>query len=108
MNTQYTFMLGKSERYHYFACQTDAMINTHLFELPQPRTYFHGPKGARAIEVLLYLPCMCCLLNHLSLSLQQVSFLESVAVKRVLYFFFVFLKISSPVFASSHNTTIFC
>ena len=31
-----------------------AMINTHKFELPLSRTYFHGTKGVRAIEVLLY------------------------------------------------------
>ena len=31
------------------------MINTHLLELPVSRTYFHGPEGFRAIEVLLYL-----------------------------------------------------
>ena len=30
------------------------MINTHYLELPLSRTYFHGPEGVRAIEVLLY------------------------------------------------------
>ena len=30
------------------------MINTHLLKLPLSRTYFHGPKGVRAIEVRLY------------------------------------------------------
>ena len=30
------------------------MINTHKLELPVFRTYFHGSKGVRAIEVLLY------------------------------------------------------
>ena len=28
------------------------MINTHQLELPLSRTYFHGSKGVRAIEVL--------------------------------------------------------
>ena len=31
------------------------MINTHYLELPLSRTYFYGPKGVRAIEVLLYI-----------------------------------------------------
>ena len=31
------------------------MINTHWLELSLSRTYFHGSKGAGAIEVLLYL-----------------------------------------------------
>ena len=31
------------------------MMNTHLLELPLSRTYFHGSKGVRAIEVSLYL-----------------------------------------------------
>ena len=31
------------------------MINTDKLELPLSRTYFHGTKGVRAIEVLLYL-----------------------------------------------------
>ena len=31
------------------------MINPHWLELPLSRTNFHGPKGVRAIEVLLYL-----------------------------------------------------
>ena len=42
------------------------MINTHKLELPLSRTYFHGSKGVRAIEVRLYkanchlhLPLMC-------------------------------------------------
>ena len=30
------------------------MTNTHLLELPLSRTYFHGPKDVRAIEVRLY------------------------------------------------------
>ena len=30
------------------------MINTNELELPLSRTYFHGSKGVRAIEVLLY------------------------------------------------------
>ena len=30
------------------------MINTHLLELSLSRTNFYGPKGVRAIEVLLY------------------------------------------------------
>ena len=29
------------------------MLNTHKLELPLSRTYFHGSKGVRAIEVLL-------------------------------------------------------
>ena len=31
------------------------MINTHLIELSLSGTYFHGFKGVRPIEVLLYL-----------------------------------------------------
>ena len=34
------------------------MINTHYIELPLSRTNFHGPKGVRAIEVLLYIVCI--------------------------------------------------
>ena len=30
------------------------MINTYKLELPLSRKYFHGSKGVRAIEVLLY------------------------------------------------------
>ena len=30
------------------------MINPHWLELPMSRINFHGPKDARAIEVLLY------------------------------------------------------
>ena len=30
------------------------MINIHWLELPLSRIYFHGSKGVRAIEVLLY------------------------------------------------------
>ena len=30
------------------------MIHTHKLELPLSRTNFHGPRGVRAIEVLLY------------------------------------------------------
>ena len=30
------------------------MINTHQLELSLSRTYVHGAKGVRAIEVLLY------------------------------------------------------
>ena len=30
------------------------MINTHKLELPLSRTYFHGSKGVRAIEIRLY------------------------------------------------------
>ena len=29
-------------------------MNRHWLELPLSRTNFHGPKGVRAIEVLLY------------------------------------------------------
>ena len=31
------------------------MINTHQLELPLSRTFFHGPKGVRLVEVLLYI-----------------------------------------------------
>ena len=31
------------------------MINTHYLKLPLSRTSFHGPKGVRVIEVLLYI-----------------------------------------------------
>ena len=33
------------------------MINPHWLELPLSRTNFHGPKGVRAIEGLLYDIC---------------------------------------------------
>ena len=45
----------KSKRYPYSASWPGAMINTHKLELPLSRTYFHGSKGVRAIEVLQYL-----------------------------------------------------
>ena len=31
------------------------MSNIHLLELPLSRAYFHGSKGVRAIEALLYI-----------------------------------------------------
>ena len=31
------------------------MINSQKLELPLSRTYFHGPKGVQAIEILLYM-----------------------------------------------------
>ena len=37
-----------------------ALINPHWLELPLSRTNFHGPKGVRAIEVLLYYSKVCC------------------------------------------------
>ena len=48
-------MLKKIEKYPYCASWPGAMINTHKLELPLSQTYFHGPEGARAIEVLLYI-----------------------------------------------------
>ena len=36
-----------------FASRPGAMINLHWLELPMARTFFHGPKGFRAIEVRL-------------------------------------------------------
>ena len=33
---------------------TKPVINPHWLELPLSRINFHGPKGVRAIEVLLY------------------------------------------------------
>ena len=30
------------------------MSHTHLLQLPLSQTYFHGSKGVRAIEILLY------------------------------------------------------
>ena len=36
-----------------FAYPPGAMINLHWLELPMARTFFHGPKGVRAIEVRL-------------------------------------------------------
>ena len=45
----------KSKRYPYYASWPGAMINTHQLELPLFRTYFHSPKGVRAIEIRLYL-----------------------------------------------------
>ena len=53
-NTQHTFMLKKSKKYPYNATWPGAMINTDQLGLPLSRTYFHGPKGVRAIEVLQY------------------------------------------------------
>ena len=32
-----------------------AIINTHKLELPMSQIYFHGSKGSRAVEVLLFL-----------------------------------------------------
>ena len=44
----------KSKRYPYYTSWPGAIINPHLLEQPLSRTNFHGPKGVRAIEVLLY------------------------------------------------------
>ena len=38
-----------------FASRTGAMINLHWLELLMARTFFHGSKGVRAIEVRLYI-----------------------------------------------------
>ena len=43
-----------SKRYPYYAFRPGAVINPHWLELPLSRTNFHGPKGVRAYEVLLY------------------------------------------------------
>ena len=40
--------------YGIFYSVPSAVINSHYLELPLCRTYFHGSKGVRAIEVLLY------------------------------------------------------
>ena len=37
-----------------FASRPGAMINLHWLDLPMARTFFHGPKDVRAIEVRLY------------------------------------------------------
>ena len=34
------------------------MMNTHLLEIPLSRTYFHGPEGVQAIEVLLHIKAL--------------------------------------------------
>ena len=41
----------KSKRYPYYSSCPRAMSNTHKLELPLSRTYFHGSKGVRAIEI---------------------------------------------------------
>ena len=43
------------KKYSYYASCLCAMSNTHSLELPLSRTYFHGSKCVRAMEVLLYL-----------------------------------------------------
>ena len=47
------------------------MINTHKLELPLARTYFHGPKGVRAIEVLLCMTSKGCTCAFFSFSNEQ-------------------------------------
>ena len=54
-NKQHTFMLKKILKCPYKAPWSGAIINPHWLELPLSRTNFQGPKGVRAIEVLLYL-----------------------------------------------------
>ena len=44
-----------SKRYPYYASLPGAIINPHWLELPLSRTNFYGPRGVRAIEVLLYM-----------------------------------------------------
>ena len=51
-NTQHTFMLKKIEKISLLAWRY--RISIQKFELPLSRTCFHGSKGVRAIEVLLY------------------------------------------------------
>ena len=46
--------LKKIKKISLFASCSDAMINTHLLEQPLSQTYFHSPKGVRAIELSLY------------------------------------------------------
>ena len=41
-----------------FDSQPGAMINLQWLELPMAWTFFHGPKGVRAIEVWLYTACL--------------------------------------------------
>ena len=43
----------KSKRFPYYASWPGAVIHTHYLELALSRTYFHGSKDVRAIEVLL-------------------------------------------------------
>ena len=44
-----------SKRYPYYASCPGTMLNTHKLDLrTMSQTYFHGSKGVRAIEVLLY------------------------------------------------------
>ena len=59
------------------------MINTHLLKLPLSRTYLHGPKGVRAIEVLLYVITnlfITILLRHPALSLCKITHHKDLAV----------------------------
>ena len=52
-NIQHIFMFKKIENVPDLCLLTLPMINTHYLGLPLSRTYFHGSKGVRAIEVLL-------------------------------------------------------
>ena len=47
--------IKENQRDPYYASWPGAIINPQWFELPLSRIKFHGPKGVRAIEVLLYL-----------------------------------------------------
>ena len=45
----------QSKIYLYHSSLPDAMVNTNYLELPLCRTYYHGLRGVRAIEFLLYM-----------------------------------------------------
>ena len=63
-NTQHTFMLKKIGKISLF-CLLIWRYDLHsLAQTPLSRTYFHGPKGVRAIEVFLYIETYLCLLKH--------------------------------------------
>ena len=54
MTAQHAFILMKIETLSLLCLLTWRYDNVHYLKLSLSRTYFHGSKGVRAIEVLLY------------------------------------------------------
>ena len=52
MRRQHIFILEKIKKIFLLCLLTCSKSNTHLLKLPPSRTYFHGPKGVQAIDLV--------------------------------------------------------
>ena len=91
-----------SKRYPCYASLPGAIINPHWLKLPLSRTNFHGPRGVRAIEVLLYLLCLRmlstfhwnairCSMKFQSVNMPTVAVLSTDKTLSDIQIFFLFL-----------------